>query len=548
MSDTKKSTRRKTPSKPSTPAPLTTAASPTKSARRATSTAKSSAAPKAAAPKRAAKPKKAEGQPAAPRLDIVMITPEAHPFAKTGGLAEVAAALPDALARLGHAVTIVMPRYRGIDVADAVRKDLRVAFGPGELPFGVYERPLGENVRVAFVDAPDLFDREGIYGTASGDYADNAIRFAFFSRAALECVRDRGTRPSILHAHDWQAGLVPVYQKMHLSADPIVGGVPTVFTIHNLAFQGLFPPATLAYVGLGWEMLNVQAMEYWGQISYLKGGINFSEKITTVSPAYAKEIVRPELGFGFDGILSRRSADLVGILNGIDTDRWNPERDPFVPASFSSADVSAKRDAKRALLEAAGLTADDSALTRPLIGLVSRLTDQKGFDLIAAAAESFMSLDATWVMLGSGDRGYEAQWQALARRHPGRVAATIGFDERLAHLIEAGSDIFLMPSRFEPCGLNQMYSLRYGTVPVVRATGGLDDTVADFDPATGNGTGFKFREYTPSALVHSVQRALAMYQNPAVWRRIQAAGMSLDFSWDVSAREYVKVYRALLDA
>jgi starch synthase len=527
---------------------LTTAASPTKAARRATSTTRSSSAPKPAAPKRAAKPKPAAVQASAPQLDIVMITPEAHPFAKTGGLAEVAAALPDALARLGHNVTIVMPRYRGIQVGDAVRKDLSIDFGRGALPFGVYERALRDHVRAAFVDVPELFDRDGLYGTASGDYSDNGFRFAFFSRAALEYVRARGVRPSILHAHDWQAGLVPVYQKMHLGADPIVGGAPAVFTIHNLAFQGLFPPATLAHVGLGWEMLNVQAMEYWGQVSYLKGGINFSEKITTVSPGYAREIVRPELGFGFDGILSRRSADLVGILNGIDTDRWNPERDPFVPASFSAANVAAKREAKRALLEAVGLAADEQGLTRPVIGIVSRLTDQKGFDLIAAATDSLMALDATWVMLGSGDRGYEEHWKALARQHPDRIAATIGFDERLAHLIEAGSDVFLMPSRFEPCGLNQMYSLRYGTIPVVRATGGLDDTVEDFDPATGRGTGFKFREYTPSALLHSVQRALAMYQNPAIWQRIQAAGMSLDFSWDVSAREYVKVYRALLEA
>jgi starch synthase len=550
MSDTKKSTRRKTASKPSTPAPLTTAASPTKSARRVGSTAKPAAAPKVAVPKRAARPKTAEVQRSEPRLDVVMITPEAHPFAKTGGLAEVTAALPDALARLGHSVTIVMPRYRGIRVDDAgtIRQDLSVVFGSSEVGVTVYQRPVRDNVSVVFLDVPELFDREGLYGSASGDYADNGVRFAFFSRAALEYVRARGVRPSILHAHDWQAGLVPVYQKMHLSADLIVGGVPVVFTIHNLAFQGLFPPATLAQVGLGWEMLNVQAMEYWGQISYLKGGINFSEKITTVSPGYAKEIVRPELGFGFDGILSRRAADLVGILNGIDTERWNPERDPFVPASFSSADVTAKRDAKRGLLEAVGLKADENAIRRPVIGLVSRLTDQKGFDLIAAAADGLMALDAAWVMLGSGERAYEEQWKTLARKHPDRVAATIGFDERLAHLIEAGSDLFLMPSRFEPCGLNQMYSLRYGTIPVVRATGGLDDTVQDFDPAAGRGTGFKFREYSPAALTHAVQRALAAYRNPAVWQRIQAAGMSLDFSWDVSAREYVKVYRALLEA
>jgi starch synthase len=545
MPEKKKSVRRKPPS---TPAPLNTAAAPTKSARRGSTSTKHPTVTEAAAPaKRPRAKKKSDTPPAADRLEIVMVTSEAHPFAKTGGLAEVAGALTDALAQLGHSVTIVLPRYRGVAVDGTSRTALTVQFGTVAHALAVYERALRENVRVAFVDAPELFDREGLYGTARGDYPDNAQRFAVFSRAALEYVRVRGVRPSIIHAHDWQTGLVPVYQKMHFSNDPVVGGVPVVFTIHNLAFQGLFPPATLSQVGLGWEMLNVQAMEYWGQISYLKGGINFSEKITTVSPRYAREIVQPELGFGFDGILARRADDLVGILNGIDTERWNPERDAFVPASFNAANLPAKRDAKRALLAAVGLPPGDAALEKPVVGLVSRLTDQKGFDLIAAASGALMALDATWVVLGSGDAAYEDLWRTLARRHATRVSATIGFDERLAHHIEAGADIFLMPSRFEPCGLNQMYSLRYGTVPVVRATGGLDDTVADFDPATGTGNGFKFREYTPSALVHALERALAMYRKPAVWRRIQEAGMSRDFSWDVSAREYVKVYRTLLE-
>ena len=548
MPEKKKSVRRKTPA-PAAPAPLTTAAAPTKTARRGSSSTKSSTTKTAGAPaKRTSSRTNAADAPAPGALDIVMVTPEAHPFAKTGGLAEVAGALPDALARLGHTVTIVLPRYRGISVDDSRRTALTIQLGSATHAVVVHERALRENVRIAFIDAPELFDREGLYGTARGDYPDNALRFAVFDRAALEYVRARGARPSILHAHDWQAGLVPVYQKMHFSSDAVLGGVPTVFTIHNLAFQGLFPPATLAQIGLGWEMLSIQAMEYWGQISYLKGGINFSEKITTVSPRYAREIVQPDLGFGFDGILARRAGDLVGILNGIDTERWNPERDPFVPASFNAADVSKKRDAKRALLEAAGLPWDDEALKKPVVGLVSRLTDQKGFDLVAAAADHLIGLDVAWVVLGSGDPGYEDLWRGLATKYPNRVSATIGFDERLAHLIEAGADIFLMPSRFEPCGLNQMYSLRYGTVPVVRATGGLDDTVLDFDPSTGAGNGFKFKEYTPSALSHALERALAMHRKPDIWRHIQQAGMGLDFSWDASAREYVKVYRTLLEA
>jgi len=292
----------------------------------------------------------------------------------------------------------------------------------------------------------------------------------------------------------------------------------------------------------------VQGLEFWGNISYLKGGINFSEKITTVSPGYAREIVQPELGFGFEGVLARRSADLEGILNGIDTARWTPAADAFVPASFSVDDLRGKGDAKRALLGTVGLPSDAAALARPVIGLVSRLTDQKGFDLILAASDELMSLDAVWVMLGSGERRYEEAWRALAAGHPDRVSTTIGFDEGLAHHIEAGADMFLMPSRFEPCGLNQMYSLRYGTVPIVRATGGLNDTVEDVDQAPETGTGFKFREYTRQALVLTVRRALAAFREPARWTAMVQRGMRLDHSWDASAKEYVKVYRAMLNA
>jgi starch synthase len=477
-----------------------------------------------------------------------MVTSEAHPFAKTGGLAEVTASLADALGTLGHSVTLVLPRYRMVAVDGAERLQTRVRLGDRLQPVTFYERPLSDRVTLVLVDVPELFDREGLYGTPDGDYLDNAVRFAVFSRAALEYPRLRERRPSIIHAHDWQTGLVPVYQKMHLSADPFVGGVPAVFTLHNLAFQGVFPASTLPAIGLGSEVFAVQAMEFWGNISYLKAGINFSEKITTVSPGYAKEIVQPELGFGFDGILARRSADLVGILNGIDTSRWTPTADEFVPASFSADDLRGKRDAKRALLSAVGLPSDDAALARPAIGLVSRLTDQKGFDLIMAASEKLMALDAAWIMLGNGERRYEEAWQALEARYPDRVSTAIGFDERLAHHIEAGADMFLMPSRFEPCGLNQMYSLRYGTVPIVRATGGLNDTVEDADAEPETGTGFKFREYTPEALLQTIRRALAAFADPGRWAAIEQRGMRLDHSWDASAREYVKVYRAMLNA
>ena len=473
-----------------------------------------------------------------------MVTSEAHPFAKTGGLAEVTGALPLALARLGHRVTVIIPRYRGIEVGRGDEATFSLA--GRSVGVGFARQPLAAGVEAVLVDAPDLFDREGLYGTADGDYADNAWRFAVFSRAALEFARLSGQRPSIIHAHEWQTGLVPAYQKMHFSHDPIVGGVPSIFTIHNLAFQGIFPAATLDEIGLGWEVFNVQAMEYFGKISYLKAGINFSEKITTVSPNYAREVVTPEMGFGFDGVLARRQSDLVGILNGIDTERWNPAADAFVAAPFSARNLAGKRKAKALLLEHAGLPHDKASLARPVIGLIARLTDQKGMDLIAAAADDLMSLDAAWTILGNGEARYEDLWRSLARRYPDRVSVKIGFDERLAHHIESGADAFLMPSRFEPCGLNQMYSLRYGTVPIVRATGGLEDTIEDYDPRTGAGTGFKFVEYTPVAMLEAVRRALEVYRNPAVWKRIQQQGMQQDHSWDVSAREYVKVYRTSL--
>jgi starch synthase len=439
-------------------------------------------------------------------------------------------------------VTLVLPRYRGAAPGGQPVKTADIHLGPHAITVGFVEQTTTDGVRAVLVAAPELFDRPGLYGMDGRDFADNAIRFAVLSRAALEYARLDGTRLDIIHAHDWQTGLVPVYQKMRLQDDAVVGGVPVVFTIHNLAFQGIFGRAALDPIGLGWEVFHPDALEFWGNISLLKGGVNFSERITTVSPTYARQILTPEYGFGLDGALRRRARDLRGILNGIDTGRWNPGADPFVPA-YSADDLSGKREAKRALLRESGLATDDEALERPVIGLVSRLTDQKGFDLIGAAGEPLMSLDAVWVMLGSGERRYEQLWRALAERYPRSVATTIGFDERLAHMIEAGADMFLMPSRFEPCGLNQLYSLRYGTVPIVRATGGLDDTV--IDAAQPGGNGIKFADYSPGALVSAVTRALELFGDRPRWEALQRAGMAVDASWDVSAREYVKVYREL---
>jgi len=402
-----------------------------------------------------------------------------------------------------------------------------------------FEAPLADGARAILVDCPELYDRDALYAVANVDYADNPRRFAFLTRAALEFAARGSPAPSVVHAHDWQAGLAPVYLRTMYRSHPVLGAIPSVFTIHNLAYQGVFEADWLPRLDLGWELLAIDRLEYWGRISFLKGGINDADCITTVSRRYAEEIQTPAFGFGFDGILRHRRADLAGILNGIDTREWDPASDPALPAPFSAEDLSGKAAAKAALLSRFGLPADEVALRRPLIGMVSRMVDQKGFDLIAAAADQLPELAASFVVLGTGDPRYQTMWTSLAAAHPETIAARIGFDETLAHLVEAGADMFLMPSRFEPCGLNQMYSMRYGTVPVVRAVGGLADTVT-------SKTGFTFQEYSPARLVGALHAALTAFGNLRTWRALQRAGMRQDFSWDRSAKEYVKIYdRAL---
>jgi starch synthase len=468
-----------------------------------------------------------------------MIGSEALPFAKTGGLADVLGALPKALTRLGHTVDLVIPRYRGISVGHP-STSIRVALG-GQVDDAEISSIEIDGLRTIFVGHNTYFDREYLYGVADRDYPDNPERFAFFCQAALNWAASTGHRYDVVHAHDWQAGLAPLLLQ-RAAATQAARSTPTVFTIHNLAYQGVFDASWLPRLGLGWEFMRVDALEYWGRISYLKGGIVFSDLVTTVSPTYAQEIQTKELGFGFDGILRQKSDALIGILNGIDYDQWDPENDLNLPEPYNASKLKGKATAKRKLLETYGLPAKAKDRVRPLIGMISRMVDQKGFDLIAAVADELPKLGAMFVVLGTGDRRYEQLWRDLAASHPTVIAARIGFDERLAHLIEGGADIFLMPSQFEPCGLNQMYSLRYGTVPVVRATGGLSDTVADVDPETCRGTGFRFVQYTQEAMLAAIRRALAAYGNRPLWRRIQKSGMRQDFSWDASARQYVDAY------
>ncbi|MGE3401810.1 MAG: glycogen synthase GlgA [Vicinamibacterales bacterium] len=473
-------------------------------------------------------------------MRILMVASEAVPFAKTGGLADVIGALPRALAARGHQVDVMIPQYRGVDAGEPLGA-LRVPIGPGVEDATLSQVEAG-GVRTILASHPRYFDRDYLYGAGGHDYPDNPERFTFLSRAALEWAAASREPYDVLHAHDWQAGLAPVLLQREFATHRALSQLRTVFTIHNLAYQGLADASWLPRLGLGWDLLQLDAMEFWGRISFLKGGIVFSRTVTTVSPRYAEEIQTPEYGFGFDGILRHRSADLIGILNGIDYDQWDPARDPHLAAPYSADALDGKRVSKRALLAEYGLPADAATLERPLVGLVSRLVDQKGFDLIAELADVLPALDATYVLLGTGDRRYEDLWLGLAARHPGRIGVRIGFDEGLAHRVEAGADLFLMPSRFEPCGLNQMYSLRYGTVPLVHATGGLADTVRSYDPQTGSGTGFAFDEYSAQALLGTLRWALGIYTDAGAWRRIQAEGMRQDFSWQASARKYEKVY------
>jgi starch synthase len=473
-----------------------------------------------------------------------MIGSEALPFAKTGGLADVLGALPLALARLGWSVTLVLPRYRGVDDG-ALVDQFPISVGGYTRDIGFWNVPLGANVNAVLVDCPDLFDREALYGLGNHDYPDNARRFALMVRGAFEFAA-RHDKPTIVHAHDWQAGLAPVYLRTLYATHPVLGRTPCIFTIHNLAYQGLFQPDWLPRLDLPWDLLAIDRLEFWGRISFLKGGINDADLITTVSRQYAREIQTSELGFGFDGILRRRSSDLVGILNGIDTEQWDPSADRFLPSPFHADDLSGKALAKREVLSRYGFPVDESTMTRPLIGMISRMVDQKGFDLLASLADTLPRLDATWILLGTGEERYQSLWTSLAARHADRIGVRIAFSEELAHLIEGGADMFLMPSRFEPCGLNQMYSLRYGTVPIVHHVGGLADTVQDYRRHALRSTGFVFRDYTDSTLLAAIRRALDVFQDEARWRALQVAGMRQDNSWDHSAREYVKIYRRVL--
>ena len=436
---------------------------------------------------------------------------------------------------------MVLPRYRGIKTSMVVMPSVTIPLG-SRLRFpSIADGTMLNGVRYFFVDDPGYFDRDGMYGGSAGDFPDNAERYSEFSSATIEIAKHVWPA-DVIHCHDWQTALVPVLLRSLYSADPLVKDIPVIFTIHNLGYQGQFPAAVLDRAGIPPEVYNPAGLEYYGDVNLLKGGLVYSDYLTTVSKKYAEEIQTPEFGFGLDGVVRSRRDHLVGILNGVDYSAWNPENDKLIAATYSAKDLTGKHVCKKDLLEIFGLSPEYQS--RPLLGIVSRFADQKGFDLIAAIAKDLMLEDVILTVLGTGERRYEELFETLANEFPGRVGVRIAYDNELAHKIEAGADMFLMPSRYEPCGLNQIYSLKYGTVPIVRATGGLDDTVESFDVEHGTGTGFKFEPYTGSALLDAVRLALHHFADERIWKRIQLNGMSKDFSWKRPATEYAKLYKA----
>jgi len=479
-------------------------------------------------------------------MKIAMIASEAVPFAKTGGLADVLGTLTTALERLGHQISLIIPAYRCTLTRECPLQvmDLKLAVPVSDRheDATVLHTIIGKSISVYLIRADRYFDREFLYGTPAGDYPDNAKRFSFFSRAALEVLRAYPV--DIVHAHDWQAALAIVFLKTQTARYPEIASAKALLTIHNLGFQGLFEQSDWRLLNLDDGFFTPRFLEFYGRINFLKGGLIFADKLSTVSPTYAQEIMTPEQGFGLEGVVRQRAGDLVGILNGVDYNQWNPWTDPFLQPHLGENNLSVKRNCKRHMRQMLDLP-DPSGT--PVMAMISRLTAQKGFDLVESIFDRLMTRDLQFVLLGSGDDRYAQFFGATAKRYRNRVAVRIGFDELMAHRIEAGADLFLMPSQYEPCGLNQMYSLKYGTIPIVRAVGGLKDTVQDYDPVTQSGTGFLFEPYNAEAMLGAIDRGLVAFHDQPVWDALQRRAMAMDFSWDRSAEAYSNLYRSLVN-
>ena len=487
-------------------------------------------------------------------LNVLFISSEVEPFAKTGGLADVSGALPQVIRALDHEIRVMLPRYgciseRKARLHDMIRlQEIAIPVGTRQFPASVKSSFITNTqvkVQTYLLDNAALFGRSGLYvhPETKKDYPDNDVRFTFFNRGVLEVLKKLGWQPDIIHCNDWPTGLVPAYLKTLYKGDPFYKDTRTVFTIHNMAYQGVFPRTSFAQTLLPKDQDSDHGVIAFGNLNMLKSGLVHADALTTVSEKYAQEIrSSDEYGCGLQNILEKRKHDLTGILNGADYAVWDPSVDALIPQRYEIRSMDLKVENKKALLGKMGLPFQERT---PVIGIISRLADQKGFDLIGEMLEHLMQLHVQLVVLGTGEKKYHDLFEKAAKHHPQQVGISLTFNNDLAHLIEAGSDMFLMPSRYEPCGLNQMYSMRYGTVPVVRATGGLDDTVEEFHPSSGNGTGFKFAEYDSDALLKTVQRAVAVYADSAAWRKLMKNGMVKGFSWEASARKYIQLYRSL---
>lgn len=481
-------------------------------------------------------------------MRIVIASPEAVPYVKTGGLADVAGALVKEFRKIGEDAILILPRYRAVRPSGTHLKDtgitLHIPVGGREVRGGL----LRDGEHVFFVDCPEFFDRSELYGTPTGDYGDNAARFTFFSRAILEACRRIGFAPDIIHCHDWQTGLVPLYLKTIYGGDPFFSATATLLTIHNLGYQGVFPASDFPITNLGWELFTPEGIEFYGNVNFLKAGLIAADLLNTVSETYAKEILRPEFGFGLDGVLRKRGQDVYGILNGIDDEEWNPRTDSLLPSRYSSDDLAGKALCKKALFTFFTGADDEESIKRtPMIGMVTRLSEQKGVDLVLQALPGLASFDVKLVVLGKGDERFQRALLEAATRYRHAVSVTIGFDEALAHGIYAGADFFLMPSRYEPCGLGQMIALRYGAIPVARNTGGLTDTIEDFHPLARTGTGFLFSDYTAASLLDALKRAFCVYADAGTLTAMIRRAMAQDYSWKRSAQRYLELYRLAWD-
>jgi starch synthase len=472
-------------------------------------------------------------------MNIIQIASEVVPFAKTGGLADVAGALPLAIAKEGHTVSVILPYYTSkispkkfkLKPTGAI---VKVAIENRELEGEVFSCKMAHNVTAFLIKNDHYFGRPELYQTAEGDYPDNAERFIFFTKAALQIAAQLS--PDVIHLHDWQSAMAAVYLKSIYRNNKAFAKTKVLLTIHNLGYQGLFPPTEMGKTGLGWEFFTMDKLEFYGKLNFLKGGIVFADAINTVSKKYAEEILTPEYGCGLEGVLAVRKNYLHGIVNGIDYSEWNPATDTNIPAKFDAKNPSGKALAKAKVQEVYKLPVRPDV---PLIGIISRLTVQKGFDLLETAMPELMKQDVQFVILGTGEKKYHELLLNVAKKYPQKMGVRIAFDNVLAHQIEAGSDMFLMPSRYEPCGLNQLISLKYGTIPIVRATGGLDDTIKN------NENGFKFTNYDAATMIACIKEALAAYKNPAEWKKLMTTAFGDDFSWNASAREYIELYRKM---